>query len=159
MVTIRPCGPLALLFFAYAPLAGSAPLPVEIEKLNAAAASCGITESRLDDVTRRALEASQRQPNDGPAGQLNVAVSVNQIRGAVCKAQVAVRMKAYTTASLSSTNPRRGQHALAPVIVLCDKSGSYSAPKGSFSVKVETAVDYSVRQCLSSFAATRPGGE
>ena len=142
---------VSVLLVSYAGAARTASLPVVIEHLSPAASACGLSESQLESVALRTLQNSRFQPEAGAGGSLNVRVTVSQRRRNPCLARVSVRMKALAKPSSSgnTTNPK--QRSRAPVVVLCNKAGDYSAPKAALSLKVESAVEYYINRCLASF--------
>jgi hypothetical protein len=143
---------VALLVTTYARAPEAASLPVVIDELNAAAAACGISKPQLEGVALRTLEASRYQPEADGDGQLNVRVTVTQSSRARCVANVSVKMKAYTHSApaASGLQSTSRQHARAPNVVLCDKSGKYASSRDRFGLEIESAVEYSVRRCLAS---------
>ncbi len=139
-----------LLVATHASAARAASLPVVIEKLNAAATACGISEPQLERVALRALESSQFQPDPDAGGWLNVRVTVTQSRRSPCAARISVQMKAFRKPLPPGGMPNPQQRSRVPVVVLCSKNGDYSEPKDRFSPEIESAMEYSIRQCLGS---------
>jgi hypothetical protein len=141
---------VALLVVAWTAAADAAPLRVVIEKLNPAAATCGISEPQLEAVAVRTLGASPYAPDADAGGWLNVRVTVAQSRRSACTARIAVQMKASVKPASSAGDASHGKPARIPVVVLCDKRGDFSAPRDGFPVEVESALEYTIRQCLGS---------
>jgi hypothetical protein len=142
---------LAALLVAFR--AGAAPassLPVAIEKLNPAAIACGISEPQLERVAMRTLDASRYRPDPDAGGWLNARVTVTQARRGACAARVSVQMKAVRKPTQAGAVPNSRKRSRNPAIVLCSKNGDYTAPKDRFAVEIESAVEYSIRQCLGS---------
>jgi hypothetical protein len=121
-----------------------------IEKLNAAATACGISEPQLESVALRTLESSQFQPDADAGGWLHVRVAVTQTRRSPCAARISVQMKAFKKPLPPGGIPNPKQRSRVPVVVLCSKNSDYSAPKDSFALEIESATEYSIRQCLGS---------
>jgi hypothetical protein len=138
----------ALLVATCASLARAAPLPVVIEKLSATATACGISELQLESLARRTLENSRVQSDAGAGGWLRVRVKVTSTRRNSCTARISAGMKAFAKASHKAANP--SQRPSLPVIVLCDKTSEYSAPKAAFPSAIGSVVEYSIKQCLGS---------
>lgn len=139
---------VALLAGTHLCLARAAPLPVVIDKLSATATACGISEPQLEDLARRTLEDSRVQPDAGAGGWLRVGVKVTSTRRNSCTARISARMKAFAKPSRKAAD--RSQRSGLPVVVLCDETSEYSAPKAAFSSAVGSAVEYSIKQCLGS---------
>jgi hypothetical protein len=139
-----------LLVATFAGAARAASLPVVIEKLNAAATACGISESQLGSVARRVLESSQWKPDADAGGWLNVRVTVTQAGRNACTARISVRMRAVAKPLPSDGTAKPKQRPRAPNVVLCNESGDVSALKAAFSSEVESATQYSIGQCLGS---------
>ena len=141
---------VALLLATYANHARAAPLPVVIDKLSTTATACGISEAQLESVAWRTLENSRVQPDVGAGQWLRVGVQASSIRRGSCTARISVEMKAFVKprrfVRAAKPRPRSG----LPVIVLCDKSSEYSAPKAGFSSGLASEVEYSIKQCLGS---------
>lgn len=141
----------ALLVAIYASATRAASLPVVIEKLNAAATACVISEPQLESVALRTLESSQFQPDADAGGWLNVHVTVTQTQRNPCAARISVKMNAFRKPLPSGGVPNLKQRSRVPVVVLCNKSSDYSAPRDRFSLEIESAMEFSIRQCLGSF--------
>ncbi len=141
---------VALLVSACSCVGRAASLPVVIEQLNATAKTCGISEPGLESVARRTLEDSQVHPDADAGGWLNVRVTVARTARNPCVARISVRMKAFSKRSPSGALTNAKQISRRPVVVLCDKSGDYSASKAAFSVEVGSVVEQSIKQCLGS---------
>jgi hypothetical protein len=140
----------ALLVATYASATRAASLPVVIEKLNAAATACGISEPQLESVALRTLESSQFQPDADAGGWLHVRVTVTKSRRNPCAARISVQMKAFRKPLPSGGMPNSKQRSRVPVVVLCSKNNDYSAPNDRFSLEIESAMEYSITQCLGS---------
>ena len=128
----------------------AASLPVVIEKLNAAATACGISEQQLENVALRTLEGSQFQPDADAGGWLHVHVTVSQTRRNPCAARISVQMKAFRKPLSPGGMPNPQLRSRVPVVVLCSKNNDYSAPKDRFALEVASAMEYLTRQCLGS---------
>ena len=141
---------VAFLVAVHANVAHAASLPVVIEKLNEAAKTCGLSESQLESVVLRTLESSQLQPDANAAGWLHVRVTVNQTRRNLCAAHISVQMKASAKALPAGgiADPKR--RSRVPDVMLCGEGGDYSAPKATFSLEIESAVEQFIKQCLGS---------
>ena len=140
----------ALLVATHAGATRAASLPVVIEKLNAAANACGISEPQLESVALRALESSQFQPDADAGGSLHVRVVVTKTPRSPCAARISVKMKAFKKPLPSDKMPNPKQRSRGPVVLLCTKNSDYSAPKDRFALEIESAMEYSIRQCLGS---------
>jgi hypothetical protein len=146
----------ALRAATYAAATRATSLPVVIEKLNAAATACGISEPQLESVALRTREGSPFQSDADAGGWLHVHVTVTQTRRNPCAAHISVKMKAFRKPSPSGVMPDPKQRSRVPVVVHCSKSSDYSAPKDHFSSEIESAMEYSIRQCLGSLKYRRP---
>jgi hypothetical protein len=141
---------VALFMAGYATAASAAPLPVVIEKLNAAAIACGIAEPSLESVARRTLENSLWQPDTDAGGWLNVRVTVTGNPRRACAARITVEMKAFAEPSAGSGIVNAKQSLRGPLVALCARTGTYSPSKAVFVVEVESAVESSINACLGS---------
>lgn len=142
---------VAVLVLTYNAPARAAPLLVVIDALNATATACGISEPQLESLARRTLENSQVQPDAGAGGWLRVQVKMISTRRNSCTARISARMKAFAEPSRFSKAAALRQRSGLPVIILCDKTSEYSAPRAAFSSAIGWAVEYSIKQCLGSF--------
>jgi hypothetical protein len=141
---------IVMLVVTHAGVARAASLPVVIDGLNEAAKACGISEPQLESVALRTLENSQLQPDADAGGWLHVSASVTQSRRTACVARISVQMKAVEKPLPSGGIASPIQHSGVPVVVLCSEGGDYSAANAEFPAEVESAVEYSINQCLSS---------
>jgi hypothetical protein len=141
---------VVLLVAMHASVARAASLPVVIEGLNEAAKACGISEPQLESVALRTLGNSQVQPDADAGGWLHVSATVTQSRRTACVARISVQMKAFEKPFPSGGIANPIQRSGVPVVVLCSEGGDYSAAKADFPLEVESAVEYSIKQCLSS---------
>jgi hypothetical protein len=139
---------VALLLGTYAGAGVAASLTVMIEKLNAAAAACGISEAQLHNMAVRTLESSPLQPDANAGGVLNVRVTVTKPNP--CSARISVQIKAIEKPSPSTGVADPMRRPRAPSVMLCDKSGDYSAPKTDFSIEVESVAQNFIKRCLGS---------
>jgi hypothetical protein len=121
---------------------------VVIEKLSAAAVACGISEARLQSMALRTLESSPLQPDADAGGVLNVRVTVTKPNP--CAARISVHIRALERPSPSTGTANPARRPGVPSVMLCDKSGDYSAPKVDFAMEVESVAQNFIKRCLGS---------
>ncbi len=138
----------SLLVATHAGAACAASLTVVTEKLNAAAAACGISEAQLQSMAVRTLESSPAQPDADAGGVLNVRVTVTKSNP--CAARISVQIKALEKSSPSAGIADATRRRRVPAVLLCDKSGDYSAPKAEFAIEVESVAQNFINRCLGS---------
>jgi hypothetical protein len=141
---------IALVVATLANAAFAASFDVVIAKLDPTATACGLSEGDLEKVARRTLESSPVQPDADAGGSLNVRVTTRAVQRTFCTARISVRMKAVAKPLPVGGTANANTRPRPPVVMLCDKGGNYQATKVTFPVKVESAVEHSIRQCLRS---------
>jgi hypothetical protein len=77
-----------------------------------------------------------------------VRVTITEARRSLCAARLSVQMKAYAKPLPSVADPQPRHRPRVPVVMLCNKNASYSAPKDRFALEVESAMERSIMRCL-----------
>lgn len=124
--------------------AAAAPMSVEVEGIDDAAKSCGITRAQIERVARSRLERSHGA--GARTGRLKVRVTASGQSRRDCTGRVSVRLSAQRPAS--AAGDASGTRGATPVLVLCQEEDTASGPRARFAEQVGSSVEYRIGRCL-----------
>ena len=117
---------------------------VVVERLDADATQCGISESQIESIANLTLRNNRVQPNPTAVGYLYVAITVIPSSG-YCIHTTAVQVLAPGMQIGNS-----GFRGRAANVELCDKHSVGALARVNFPMLVENDVERLIKQCLGS---------